>query len=161
MIDKTKMKRHDRHAIVSAEYNTISCYDKDGNKRWTRPAYPWGQHRNWKKPQGDTPPGSYKAGIIYTQVRGRDSNAVCNSYGRYCVDLIDLEGQETGNGRGGISLHGGGTGLPDPWAEYQMLLNTEGCIRTHNKDLEDVIVPEIQKCQKLGGTFFLSVVDRK
>lgn len=161
MIDKTKMKPGDKHAIVSAIYNTMTCYDHTGKKLWSVPAFPVGQHRNWRETGGDTPPGSYKAGITYTQIRGRDSRAVCDAYGRKCIDLIDLEGQETGNNRGGISIHGGGTGLPDPWAPYQMLLPTLGCIRTHNHDLEVTIVPEVEATQKAGHTFFVSVVDRK
>lgn len=157
---KTQMKDGDIHAIISAKSNMLVPYDFKGNKikDVVIQAFPWGQHADWHTTNGDTPPGLYKAGLIYTQVRGRDSNAICNAYGPFCVDLIDLEGQERDNGRDGVSIHGGGSGLPDPWADYQALTYTHGCVRVHNKDLVDKLVPLIQKTQKAGRTFYVTVV---
>jgi hypothetical protein len=42
-----------------------------------------------------------------------------------------------GNGRAGISLHGGGSASPDPFAPWQGLPATHGCVRVNNYDLEN------------------------
>jgi L,D-transpeptidase catalytic domain len=68
--------------------------------------------------------------------------------------LIDLEGQEESVNRAGICLHGGGSacGWPDAWTEYQTIYPTHGCIRMYNKDLQDLILPLVDK-----GTVYISV----
>lgn len=162
---KTIMKSGDLHCVVNAKTNMAVVFTAKGEKlkkangdNLTFPAFPWGQHDDWRSNAGDTPPGLYKAGLIYEQIRGRDAAHICNAYGPFCIDMIDLEGQESSNGRAGISMHAGGSGLPDPWAPYQPLTYTHGCIRVHTKDLTDVIVPLIRKTQKAGYTFYITVL---
>lgn len=155
---KTQMKSGDFHMVISADTNKGTVFNAKGEKQFTIPCFPWGQHADWHATNGDTPPGLYKVGVVYTQVRGRDSRAICNAYGPFCLDLIDLEGQERDNGRDGVSIHGGGSGLPDPWADYQLLTYTHGCVRVHNKDLVDKLTPLVRKCQKAGFTFYVTVL---
>jgi L,D-peptidoglycan transpeptidase YkuD (ErfK/YbiS/YcfS/YnhG family) len=38
-----------------------------------------------------------------------------------------------------MGLHGGGTGVEDPFAAQQGWAKTEGCIRVQNKDLEEIV----------------------
>jgi hypothetical protein len=38
-----------------------------------------------------------------------------------------------------MGLHGGGTGLEDPFAALQGWVKTQGCIRVQNKDLEEIV----------------------
>lgn len=159
MFDVRKnMGPNDLHLVCSAKYGKASLFDNTGKKKYTVACLCEGQHDNWRLPRGDTPPGAYKAGVVYTQTSANLSQLY--SYGRKCVDLVDLDNQETGNDRSGVSLHGGGTGLPNPVARLQELIPTWGCIRVHNADLEEKIVPDVERCQKRGGTFFVSVVDR-
>lgn len=159
MIDKKKfMKPGDFHWVVSATQHTGTMFTSEGEKLFTIPALCEGQHDNWKATRGDTPPGFYKFGIIYTQ--DKSNLADLFAYGEICLDMIDLEGQETGSGRGGISTHGGGTSLRNPLADFQPLAPTHGCIRVHNKDLKKTLTPLVRKAQKAGRTVFVSVVDR-
>ena len=149
---KDKMKENDIHFVVCRHERTLKCWDAQGKLRWAIPALAFGQHENWREPNGDTPPGLYRCGTIY------DTPGEV-PYGPFCVDLEDLENQETGNGRAGISLHGGGSGCPDPFADYQPLLPTHGCVRVHNAHLVHRVVPAIRWVQGKGGTAFLSVVE--
>ena len=65
------------------------------------------------------------------------------AYGWVSFDLEELENQEAGYGRAGIMMHGGGSGdgWPGAWAPKQPLLTTYGCVRYHNQDLKDKILP--------------------
>lgn len=128
----SKMGPNDLHIVVNGETQKAVCYRKDGSIVFSCPARCFGQHADWTRPNGDTPPGIYRCGTIY-DTRGEAP------YGRWCVDLEDLEGQETGNGRAGISLHGGGSGLANPFAPYQGWQATHGCIRVQNADLERLV----------------------
>lgn len=146
---KDRMKPGDIHFVVSKEGRSLKLFEADGKSTWRCEARCFGQHSNWKATNGDTPPGLYVVGTIY-DTQGEEP------YGSHCLDLEDLEGQETGNGRAGISLHGGGSGLPDPFAPYQGWVNTHGCIRVQNVHLEK-IVAMVRKCKYRGGKVYLTV----
>lgn len=155
---KKIIKPKDMHMVTSAKYGRSALFTAQGVKKWSVPSLCEGQHDNWKVARGDTPPGLYKAGQIFYQ-DGSDI-AQSNSYGPICIDLIDLEGQETGYGRAGISAHGGGTGLPNPLADFQLLIPTHGCIRLHNHDMIHRVTPAVKWTRSQGGVFYWSVVDR-
>lgn len=147
---KNRMKLQDLHIIVNGETQRLVTYQRDGTPIFSCPARCYGQHSDWTQPNGDTPPGLYRVGQIY-DTQGEAA------YGQWCLDLEDLENQETGHGRAGISLHGGGTGLPDPFAPYQGWLPTHGCIRLQNADLT-CLTTLIFDARKSGGSVFLTVV---
>jgi hypothetical protein len=151
----------DHHLVVNAATKTIKCYNAKNKELWELPCLADGQHPNWRIGQGDTPPGLYKLGEAY---RDYDQHAddpgyppfsrELRSFGWVSFDLVDLEGNEDSNGRSGIMLHGGGTacGWPGAWERYQPLYPTWGCLRMHNQDLQDRILPIYEK-----GTVFVSV----
>lgn len=149
---KSRMQANDFHVVVCRHERTAKCFDKGGNLRWAIPALAWGQSENWHEPGGDTPPGLYLLGHVYTTTGEAP-------YGPYCIDLEDLEGQETSNGRAGISLHGGGSGCPDPFADFQPLLPTHGCVRVHNAHLTHKVMPTYNYAASKGGLVYLSVVE--
>jgi hypothetical protein len=152
---KARIKPGDYHIVVSSRHSVASIFNHKGEKIGrSYPARTLGQHRFWKERDGDTPPGLYLCGVIYNTENPRSD---LHAYGRRCVDLIDLEGQETGNGRAGISLHGGGSALPDPTAPFQGWANTHGCIRIQNGHLMKVFVPLIETAQKSGKNVYLTV----
>ena len=68
---------------------------------------------------------------------------------------MELEGQEAVNGRAGIMLHGGGTacGWPGAWSAFQPLHPTLGCVRAHNADLRDRVLPLCAKGTVYVGVF--------
>jgi len=147
---KSKMSEYSLHFVVNGESKNMVAYNRDGKSVFQCEARCYGQHNNWRAPNGDTPPGLYEVGVVY------DTSGE-SPYGEYCVDLIDLEGQETGNGRAGISLHGGGSGLANPFAPYQGWQATHGCIRVQNADLTR-IVRMLKDARKKDAKVFLTVV---
>lgn len=126
---KSIMKANDLHVVISGDNRTAKVYDAKGKLVTSYEARCYGQHPNWKVTNGDTPPGLYKLGVIYPTPGEAP-------YGNHCFDLIDLENQETGNNRGGISHHGGGSSLANPFAPKQGWVVTHGCIRSQNEDID-------------------------
>jgi hypothetical protein len=135
------------HIVVNDVSERARAFDHNGKELWNVPALARGQRSNWSIRRGDTPPGLYRLGLLYDDYEKLgDKPGYCadlQSYGWYSWDLIDLEGQETGIGRSGIMLHGGGSrcGWPGAWEPYQMLFPTHGCPRMHNRDLRDKVLP--------------------
>lgn len=148
---KNLMGPKDLHLVVNGAMRSATLFNAQGEKQWRIPAGTQGQHSNWREPQGDTPPGLYSVGVIYDTKGER-------AYGRWCLDLEDLENQETGNGRAGISLHGGGSASPDPFAPWQGLPATHGCIRVNNWDLENRVEPAARRCAAAGAHLYVTVI---
>jgi hypothetical protein len=92
----------------------------------------------------------------------QNPNPTCSdtamAYGWFSFDMEELEGQEVAHGRAGIMLHGGGSacGWPGAWAPQQPLHPTLGCVRLHNADLRDKVLPLYRQ-----GTVFLGVFQEK
>jgi len=150
-------KHGDTHIIVNGQSNTAKAYSFEGTLLWEIPCLPHGQFASWKVNQGDTPPGLYKIGAIYNDYAKNPNppyDRTLMAYGWISFDLVELENQETGYGRAGIMLHGGGSGdgWPGAWAPKQPLLTTYGCVRYHNQDLRDKVLPLTKQ-----GTVFVSV----
>ena len=153
-------KKGDSHLIVNDISETIKAFSFEGKLLWEVPCLARGQYSDfeWKIQRSDTPPGLYKIGTVYKDYeRVGDKPAydrTLMSYGWYSFDMIELENQETGNGRAGIMLHGGGSALgwPGAWAPNQALVPTYGCCRARNIDLRDKVLPLTKQ-----GTTFLSV----
>ncbi|MGL5131396.1 MAG: L,D-transpeptidase [Planktothrix sp.] len=150
-------KQGDTHVVLNAETNEAKAFSFEGKPLWVKPALMNGQHWNWAEYQGDTPPGLYKLGQVWDDYITYGNNPPYSptilSYGWVAIDMIDLEGNEDNNGRSGICIHGGGTGLgfPGCWEAYQPLLPTWGCVRMHNTDVRGLL-PFMDK-----GTIYVSV----
>lgn len=143
-------KQGDYHLVMSDVTEQMSAFDSNGKKLWTIPALAKGVNgEDWRYTGADTPPGIYKLGVVYRDI---ETGNLDPAYGWYTFDMEDLEGQETDNGRSGICLHGGGSAAPDPQHPYQPLLPTYGCVRVHNQDLRDRILPLYEQ-----STVYLSV----
>ncbi len=153
-------KQGDHHIIVNDVVEKAKCFSFDGKLLWELPALARGQGNDyeWRISNTDTPPGLYKIGTVYRdyEVAGDKPafDRTLMAYGWYSLDMIDLEGQENGNGRAGIMLHGGGSacGWPGAWAPMQKLYATHGCVRMHNIHLRDKVVPLLKT-----GSIFISV----
>lgn len=152
-------KPGDHHLIVNDISETIKAYNYFGNLLWELPALARGQGSDFefKLRNTDTPPGLYKIGDIYKDYENNPNpgfSRVLRSYGWYSFDLVELENQERQYGRAGIMIHGGGSacGWPGAWAPKQPLYSTFGCVRMHNQDLRDSLLPLTQ-----FGIVFVSV----
>ncbi len=155
---KERMKPGDYHVVVDRSQNQATAFDHKGHKVWRNsvPALARGYQSNWRLRGGDTPPGLYVVGKVFDIPKNdRDYD----SYGDWCVDLVDLTGNEDGNGRSGISVHGGGSAAPNPHADFQPLLHTEGCIRFHNYHMRHNIIPLINQAKKAGCKVYFTVLE--
>ena len=149
----------DFHLVISAETNTAKMFRfSDGALLWEKPALPQGQHARWWEYRGDTPPGTYKIGQVWYQYKDAPNPKFDKPYGHICYDLVDYEGNEDGNGRSGIAIHGGGSSLGGAlyWAKKQRLVPTWGCVRMHNEDLYC-----IDECYKQGDVWVSVYQDDK
>ena len=133
---KPTLKSGDFHLIVNDEAETIKCFDHTGKLRWTKPALAkgWNGRTTWRN-GGDTPPGLYHLGQYFPWTTPPDTAEILAAYGHCCWDMVEMENQENERGRSGICLHGKGS------KPYQPLTVTSGCVRMHNKDLEDYVLP--------------------
>lgn len=149
---KDVAKPGDIHVVVSASQQTMNCFDFSGKKQWGIEAHCVGQLADWRQPNGDTPRGMYEVGVIY------DTPGEA-AYGDWCIDLEDLEGQESDNGRAGISIHGGGSASPRPFADKQGWYPTHGCIRCQNGDMRQRVYPTFKSVKAAKRKVFVTVVD--
>jgi len=152
-------KKGDTHIIVNDISETAKAYDFDGKLLWELPALARGQGSDFefKLNNTDTPPGLYKIGTIYRDYEKNPKppyDRTLMAFGWYSFDLVELENQEAKYGRAGIMMHGGGSacGWPGAWAPKQPLHSTHGCVRMHNQDLKDKVLPLTKT-----GTVFVSV----
>jgi len=156
------LKAGDHHLVVDDRAETVTAFNHKGERLWTVAALARGQssETDWRSRSSDTPPGLYQVGTIYRDYEADPSttfSADRRAYGWYSFDLIGLEGQEgpgSRDGRDGIMLHGGGSacGWPGAWLPLQPLYPTLGCIRMHNRDLRDLVLPLAGL-----GTIYISV----
>lgn len=159
---KPNIKPGDVHLIVNdfehpdKFIGEAKCFNSSGNLLWTLPALCKGRHADYTKYQGDTPPGLYRIGVI-TETQPWENGATWASFGKWFLDLEGLERNEEKYGRGGCGIHGGGSALPYPMADYQALVVTHGCIRMHNAHLDKVLVPLVIQTKSAGGTVYASV----
>ena len=160
-------KAGDSHIIVSDLSETAKAYNFKGALLWEVAALGRGQstENDWQSRNSDTPPGIYRIGQVYDDWARYGNNPPNTSdvlaYGWLSFDLIGLEGQEgpgSRNGRDGIMVHGGGSacGFPGCWLQIQPLHSTYGCIRMHNIDLRDKLLPLVK-----AGTVFVSVFQER
>lgn len=160
------LKPGDHHLIADDRAESLTAYTHNGARLWSIPCLCRGQggEAEWNSTGSDTPPGLYKVGQVYRDYEQDPTetfSADRRAYGWYSFDLIGLEGQEgpgSRNGRDGIMIHGGGTacGWPGAWAPRQELHPTLGCIRLHNQDLRERILPLVGM-----GTVWVSVVQER
>ena len=153
-------KAGDSHLIVNDASERMKAFSFEGKLLWEVDCLARGQGSDfeWKLRNTDTPPGLYKVGTIYRdyEINGDKPryDRTLMAYGWYSLDLIELENQEAKYNRAGIMIHGGGSGngWPGAWAPKQSLLPTHGCVRLHNIDLRDKIIPLLKT-----GAIFVSV----
>ena len=148
----------DSYLLVNDRDADMEAYDHTGKFLWKVPCLARGVGGpDWRNRNSDTPPGLYRVGQIYRdydQNRNPPRSDTAMSYGWYSFDLVEMEGQEAVNARAGIMLHGGGSacGWPGAWAARQRLHPTLGCVRAHNIDLRDKVLP-----LAMAGTVYVGV----
>jgi hypothetical protein len=148
---RPELKAGDHHLVVDDREETITAFNASGLRVWKVAALARGQstETDWRSRSSDTPPGLYQIGTIYRDYENDPTTtftAERRAYGWFSFDLIGMEGQEgpgSVDGRDGIMIHGGGSacGWPGAWLPLQPLYPTLGCVRMHNRDLRDLVLP--------------------
>jgi len=154
---KLAMTPHDLHLVVDGTTNTAKMFDYNGLDLYEIPCLPHGvKGPGWTMQGGDTPPGTYLVGD-WVPTLDTDDERTHQEYGVGYYYLIEQEGQESKEGRAGVGMHGGGTGLADPMALVQELLKTLGCIRFHNRDILK-LHNSITWIRRTNGRVFVTVI---
>jgi hypothetical protein len=148
---RPELKAGDHHLVADDRAETVAAFNHKGERIWRVAALARGQstETDWRSRGSDTPPGLYQVGASYRDYEDDPTTAFSAdrlAYGWFSFDLLGLEGQEgpgSRDGRDGIMIHGGGSacGWPGAWLPLQPLHPTLGCIRMHNRDLRDLLLP--------------------
>lgn len=158
---KPTLKPGDVHIVINdferMFLGEAKCYNAKGEMEWIIPAICKGVNGPrvdvWG---GDTPPGLYLAGALY-ETQGNEPWNVWSSYGKWCIDLEEQEEQEAKVGRAGICWHGGDPDRTPPLQQMQQLTETYGCVRSHNRDLDEIVIPALKRIRANDGRMWITV----
>lgn len=146
------LSKRDLHFIYSRSTNRLKAFDYRGGQlldvECRNRTVNDGTLARW----GNCPPGTF---VLEPPV---PKNTV--PFGAWFIGLADwAECHEMSvHGRSGIGIHGGGTGLSNPFAPQQSppWVPTHGCLRVCNQDLA-AIVHWVRWSQQQGGTAYITV----
>jgi len=144
-------KGFDFHLVCNLRQRKAKLFNSAGKLLYSCPCrgegqegtFKWEGHPTWTGWAQDTPPGVWDVGPV-EWITTRSS--ADKPYGRVFVWLTPVSGEAARVNRPGIGLHGGGSGLANPFADEQGWMITHGCVRFQNKHLEDLL----SKC-KING----------
>ncbi len=148
-----RLAKSDLHAVYSRSTNRLKLFESQGilllsiecRNKTVRDD---GNYGHWSP----CPPGTF--------LLGQPALANTVPFGKWFVSMNDWSGCQAMKAyrRSGIGLHGGGSGLSQPFAPYQSppWVITHGCLRCRNRDLETV-VREVKEAQAHGGKCYITV----
>jgi hypothetical protein len=145
-----KLAPNDRHLMFDAQARTLKVFNPAGLFLWGCEA----RNRTTADGQlghnGNCPPGNFMLG------EPRPKNEV--PFGPWFIPVLDYAGNHHMRDfeREGIGIHGGGSGLADPFAPRQGFQVTHGCIRLQNEDLQH-LVHLLHLMEMAGGHAYLTV----
>lgn len=144
-IEKEIKKPFDFHLVCNLSKRQAKLFNAEG-KLLTKVAcrgegvngeFKWTGTPYWKAQGSDTPPGTWSWDLV-ERITTRNSADV--PYGRMFIYMTPKSGEALRLSRPGIGSHGGGSGLSNPFGDYQGWVVTHGCIRFQNKDLENLVI---------------------
>lgn len=143
------LQPNDLHFCFSNAQNSLKGFDPEGEEIFSCEA------RNRTVREGYGHDGRCPLGTFHL---GAPVPKGTVPFGPFFIPVVDYAGHHAMRdfGREGIGIHGGGSGLRDPFAPQQGWQVTEGCIRMMNHDLL-ALVALIRPLQKAGGTMYLTV----
>src|SRR5712691_463173 len=144
------MHPKDLHLIFTAREETLALYSASGTLLLRHEARNKTVRDGQYGHDGNCPPGDFAL------LPPRHENTP--AFGKWFVPIIDAapHGPMARYGRAGIGIHGGGSGLHDPFAPWQGWVVTEGCIRCLNADLEQIVIL-LNGCFAAGAHAWLTV----
>lgn len=121
------------HLVFNRASDELKAFALDGSLAWSAPC-----RNNTVEPGfghwGACPPGEY----VLERPQALAPPEV--PFGAWFIALDDPHGiWFAHDDRAGIGIHGGGSGLPDPFAPQQGWQITEGCFRLQNADLAALV----------------------
>jgi L,D-transpeptidase catalytic domain len=144
------LRLHDLHLLMDDTANRLKVFRADGSLAMRCEArnatVRSGQFGRW----GPCPRGEF--GL------GRPRRVHKPALGNWAIPLYDLEagGALARFHRVGVLIHGGGSGLADPYAPAQGWTVTHGCLRLQNRELAQ-LVALVQQAQQAGGRCTITV----
>jgi len=120
------------HFVFNRQSELLKAFASDGTDAWQAPCHNLTVNPGFGH-YGECPPGDYHLGAPLVI----DPPEV--PYGGWFIPLVDVNGLWVPNDRSGIGIHGGGSGLPSPFAADQGWQITEGCFRLQNADLTKLV----------------------
>jgi hypothetical protein len=144
------LKANDLHIVFNDTTNRLKLFDAKGKlvfaceARNDAVAGPGFGHN------GDCPRGEF--------VLGPPRKKGTAAFGAWFIPILDggAGGPMQKYGRAGIGIHGGGSGLKDPFAPEQGWVKTHGCVRVQNRELA-MLTEKVKGCLAAGGRIVLSV----
>lgn len=141
---------NDLHVTFDAKERSLKVWQPSGNLLWQTEARNRTTDDGQLGHDGNCPPGDFILGAP------REKNEV--PFGPWFIPVLDYQGHHAMRDfeREGIGIHGGGSGLADPFGPYQGWMVTHGCIRLQNAPLchfESLV----RGVQTHGGTVYLTV----
>lgn len=141
----------DIHLVFHAVHKQLRLHGGAGDFHWSAEARGEGEFADQKRKNGNTPLGRYWCGEP-EPIGALDRDG--KKYGPWFVPLQPEDGVATG--RSGLGIHGGGSDLPSPRADFQGWETTRGCIRLQNFDLER-LAKALDFTTRTGGAALLTV----
>lgn len=141
---------NDLHITFDADSKLLKVWKPNGTLLWQTEA----RNRTVADGQlyhyGNCPPGEFLLGAPV----GKNTAP----FGPFFIPVLDYAGHHAmlDFQRSGIGIHGGGSGLPVPLADYQGWCPTHGCIRCQNAPLRH-LVALVKASQVKGGRVFFTV----
>jgi hypothetical protein len=139
-----KLNPNDYHVVFNDDTNQLKLFDADGALLFQCEARNRAMNSTFGR-WGRCPRG------VFTLGKPRFLNPPQKAFGEVFIPVYGKAMQLFG--RRGIGIHGGGTGLPDPFADEQGWQRTHGCIRCQNRQLR-YLTSSLMGCK---GTVYLTV----
>jgi hypothetical protein len=149
-VKELELQAGDLHLVFDDTGNLCKVFRKgDGSRLFACPMKNTTVRKGFKR-HGWCPRGDY--------LLGAPTDVHLIPFGKHFTPLFDLDskGPMHTNGRRGIGIHGGGSGLRDPFADVQGWQITEGCLRVQNGDNAQ-LVALIRRAQANGRKAYLTV----
>ncbi len=146
------LQKNDLHFVFNDKSRKLKCFDATGKLRWTFECRNDAQNDGYGH-YGKCPKGEYELAAPQEIPIEYPPSA---AFGKYFIALKDVNGLWKDPYRDYIGLHGGGSGLPDPFAPLQGWVITHGCFRLQNVHLARV-VDSVRFTLKNGGKVYLTV----
>jgi hypothetical protein len=154
-------KDGDHHLVIDSPMEIAKIFNFKGDEVQEFRCLPFKQGAVWEHRDDDIAPGLYELSLEWNGHDYLGDDPEPNDYGLsrgwFEFKMTRLKKDDDINLAKTYSLCGGGSqnGWPDAWLPRQVLYSSKDCVRMHNVDLRDSILPAVRK-----GRVFASIYQR-